>query len=322
MTARAYCFTYFPDIKGPISNEGFGKLIDDNKIDFPFPNSDQVRYLIYQWERCPRTKKIHAQGYVELKSPAKMAGIKTKLGIPNAHCERRMGTKEQAIAYCCDREKSGVMLEIPVVESGDRIAKQGERNDLKELYEDMEKKCAPKDLLKKYPAAHFRYSKGIQFVKSILDDDQKTIRDVKVHVYWGVSGAGKTHKVYAENEDVYSLVDPEGKWWDGYDGQETLLIDEFNGQMPIELLLKVLDKYPLKVPVKGGFRQAKWKKVVICSNHEPGKWYTLSARVKEALIRRVSVIEKFDKPWVTVTEVGRVIVGPTHIDENWLEDYL
>ena len=45
---------------------------------------------------------------------------------------------------------------------------------------------------------------------------------------------------------------PEAKWWDGYAGQEVVVLDDFKDYaMPLVDLQRLLDWYPLWVEVKG-----------------------------------------------------------------------
>lgn len=45
----------------------------------------------------------------------------------------------------------------------------------------------------------------------------------------GQSGAGKTHKAQEDYPDAYRKS--QNKWWDGYEGQESVILDDldFNG---------------------------------------------------------------------------------------------
>lgn len=61
-----------------------------------------------------------------------------------------------------------------------------------------------------------------------------------IEVHWGVSGAGKTHGCYAKFQKIYKYIySSSGSWFDGYDPtqHETLLIDEFKGQIQFTVLL-------------------------------------------------------------------------------------
>ena len=68
----------------------------------------------------------------------------------------------------------------------------------------------------------------------------------------GPSGTGKSRFVAARWPDAFWKA-PESKWWDGYSGQETVVLDDFKDYaMPLVELQRLLDWYPLWVEVKGG----------------------------------------------------------------------
>ena len=68
---------------------------------------------------------------------------------------------------------------------------------------------------------------------------------------WGPSGTGKSRFVAARWPDAFWKA-PESKWWDGYSGHETVVLDDFKDYgMPLVDLQRLLDWYPLWVEVKG-----------------------------------------------------------------------
>jgi hypothetical protein len=99
-----------------------------------------------------------------------------------------------------------------------------------------------------------------------------------VECHYGVSGAGKTYGCYAKYgiKPVYKYIySSTGLWFDGYDPirHKVLLIDEFNGQIPLTTLLQMLDKYPMMVDVKGGRVPFMFDAIYIASNMHPKYWY-------------------------------------------------
>lgn len=59
-------------------------------------------------------------------------------------------------------------------------------------------------------------------------------------------------------------------------------------------MLRILDRYPHRVEVKGGYVQFLAKRVVITSNIEVKKWYSeekIDSVLFEALLRRIDTIE-------------------------------
>ena len=92
-------------------------------------------------------------------------------------------------------------------------------------------------------------------------------------------------------------------WWDGYEQQETVVLDDFQGGLLFGFLLHLLDRYPLLVQVKGGTRVFNSKTIIITSNFAPDQWYTdpRLAQNFPALERRLDTIYEFtDAPYPTL----------------------
>ena len=111
---------------------------------------------------------------------------------------------------------------------------------------------------------------------------------------WGKAGVGKTRYVWEKHGcALYALVDDSnGKvWFDGYNGEDILLIDEFTPEMvPYNYFLHLLEGYKLRLPVKSRFTYANWSTVYITSNWHPKDWYP-KVGYTQALCRRLTRIE-------------------------------
>jgi len=97
-----------------------------------------------------------------------------------------------------------------------------------------------------------------------------------VVVIWGESGFGKTSWVAEQcGPDTYWLTQPNGPraFWDGYIGQENVVIDEFYGWLPRQLLYRLCDRQPLRVETKMGSFPFVSKKIYITSNDPPFLWW-------------------------------------------------
>jgi hypothetical protein len=73
-----------------------------------------------------------------------------------------------------------------------------------------------------------------------------------VYVVVGAPGSGKSHFCYAASTARGSVCG-RCEWWDGYEGQESVVIDDFYGWIKYDELLKIMDKYPYQVPIRGGY---------------------------------------------------------------------
>lgn len=113
-----------------------------------------------------------------------------------------------------------------------------------------------------------------------------------VYVFWGRTGTGKSRRAWDEaGLDAYPK-DPRTKFWDGYNGQQHVIIDEFRGGIDISHMLRWLDRYPVIVEIKGSSTVLKAKTIWITSNKNPREWYVdLDEETKDALLRRLNITE-------------------------------
>lgn len=121
------------------------------------------------------------------------------------------------------------------------------------------------------------------------DYDEPTLREnVVVHCFWGEPKTGKSHKAWhdATTFGTPYIKGSTTKWWDGYQGQDCVIIDEFRGQIGLEHLLKWFDKWPCSVEEKGGQMALKATKFWIISNLSPEQWYPGLDEASLAALRR------------------------------------
>jgi len=132
-------------------------------------------------------------------------------------------------------------------------------------------------------------------IRAISSDHQTPVGMVRTsNVFWGPTGSGKSRRAWEEaGLDAYSK-DPRTKFWDGYTGQENVVIDEFRGSIDISHVLRWLDRYPVRVEIKGSSVCLCAKKFWFTSNLPPRLWYPeLDGQTFDALNRRLIVEEFF-----------------------------
>lgn len=114
----------------------------------------------------------------------------------------------------------------------------------------------------------------------------------KVRVFVGPTGTGKSRRAWDEaGLDAYPK-DPCSKFWDGYSGQQNVVIDEFRGQIGISHVLRWFDRYPVCIETKGSGSVLRAKNIWITSNLPPAEWYAdLDAQTQAALMRRLEIEE-------------------------------
>jgi len=111
-----------------------------------------------------------------------------------------------------------------------------------------------------------------------------------VFVFWGRTGTGKSRRAWEEASlDAYPK-DPSTKWWDGYRGQQHVVLDEFRGRVAIEHLLRWFDRYPVCVETKGGAVVLRATRIWITSNLSPDSWFPdVDEETRLALRRRLNI---------------------------------
>jgi Putative viral replication protein./RNA helicase. len=237
----------------------------------------------------------HLQGYIEFENPRatgdKWKNLKKLMG-EGQHFEPRKGTAQQASDYCefADYDKITHKGTIPNdwVHKFGEISRQGARTDWAQATNEILSGREVVDVIQEQPQL-------LPAIRALETLKKLSIHPIEreVHVTWlyGSPGSGKTRWVWTQYPDVYSK--PSGNWWDGYNGEETLLLDDFDADIPFAELLKVLDRYKYRVQVKGGFVGARWTRVFITTNNPPDHFYKFVSN-RKALVRRISEIKCFD----------------------------
>lgn len=264
--------------------------------------SKGVKFLWCQMEIGDETDRTHIQGYLEYKDKTTAAKIAidlrdTKLYTANyGVCN---GSAAENIVYC-GKEKTRLAGPWSMGKVGKE--RQGERTDLEGVKEMAKNGASPNEIARAEPDVFIRYHKGIEKLCDAYNEEysqqwsvEQRLQELTVHCIWGKAGSGKTRQVYENHKmkDIYSLrrANNGNLWFDGYHRQKVLLIDEFRGWIPLGVLLKLLDIYPIQTDKKGGFCYNNWNTVYILSNRPPHEWYpNLNKEEKIALIRRFTSI--------------------------------
>ncbi len=246
--------------------------------------ADPFQYFAYQLERCPRTGKHHIQGYVILTRKTRLDRVRRLLGN-NPHVETRKGTHDEAASY---NTKPESRIDGPWV-WGTGPA-QGTRSDLDEV----RAKCIRGESMKDIMDAHFgtwiRYHRGIEKAVEMYRKPRETFTEAIC--LWGPTGTGKSHyaaTTYPNAFWVPARSPGSTAWFNGYDGQDTIVFDEFSHQhVPLDTLLRLCDRNPLQLPTKGGFVNVVATRVVITTNTDPATWYPDSGGRFLAVLRRIA----------------------------------
>jgi hypothetical protein len=218
----------------------------------------------------------HIQGYLQLLNRSRLGGLKKNFHA-TAHFEIARGTAEEASNYC---KKDGNFLEHG------ELVKKGQRTDLEEVVKLIDEGASIKRIAEECPQQMIKYARNIAYTHALLDKEKKRDWKTVVTVLVGPAGTGKSRYAHEMTQNLTTYYKPTGPWWDGYNGQEAVVIDDFYGSIQYSELLKVLDRYPHKVPVKGAMLNFTPRQIYITSNQHPHDWYP-NISDKTPLMRRI-----------------------------------
>lgn len=239
-------------------------------------------------ERTP-----HLQGYVRFQNQVRwqsaVDALRALFGLErNPHVERARGSATQAIAYC---EKDGNYTEYGV-----RPA-QGKRTDLGDVLEKISAGATVQEACEENPSVYVKFQRGLQGWAQL----QQPHRDWPMEVIWcwGPTGSGKSRYCHEQAPSAY-WKDPCSKWWDNYQNESDVVIDDFRPckELSLSFLLRLCDRYKLQVESKGGYLRFNSKRIFFTAPKRPDdllrdiEW--VGDEKIEQLMRRVTKIIHFD----------------------------
>lgn len=289
--------------------------------DAPEYDEEYMKFMTFQKERCPDTKRLHWQGYLELRKQMRLGSIKKVLGEDSIHVENRFGTADEAIKYC---NKLETRIDGPWT-FGER-SQPGKRNDLLEIKELMDGGTDERKISDLFFPKWCIHRKAFREYKSLHLPDRNW--KTEVIVLWGDNNTGKSRQAH-EHAGPKKWVKPNGAWFDTYEGQEHVIWDDFkDDEVTRGTFLQLCDRYPMIVPIKGGF--VKWcaKKLWITSNYDPSTWYSAinDGFEDKAVRRRLDSVTHFSNTIMNASRASPTFspivhtpphVAPIEMEENW-----
>ncbi|UOK21048.1 replication associated protein [Chifec virus UA13_77] len=219
---------------------------------------------------------MHIQGWVTFNKKMRLQELKNLNS--KCHWEGMKGSLKKNEEYCSKSE-----TKISIYYSNSQSI------DLKPM-EQLKLDCENEEQLKTIYEMNFNLScKFHAFIQKYHSMQQKPRDHITAGmVIIGPTGCGKTGQVRHSFDLSDMYWKPHGPWWDGYANQKIVIFDEFYSWYSYGDMLRLLDRYPLKVPIKGSFQEFNSELVIFTSNQHWDKWYP-NIPNKASLMRRLSV---------------------------------
>lgn len=247
-------------------------------IDIATFESIESTYTVFGRETAPDTGTPHLQGYVVFKANKRLSTVKKLHG--SCHWEIARGSTEQNFIYTT---KDGIYTEtgtkpIPKSILGKRekerwatafdLAKQG---NLDEIDGDIRLRC-------------YRTLKEIKKDHMKKPEDADSVTGIWLY---GEPGCGKSRKARQDYPGAYDKM--QNKWWDGYQGEDYVIIDDYDSKELGHHLKIWADRYSFLAETKGGAINIRPKKIIITSNYSPDM-FEWDSDMRDAIKRRFTII--------------------------------
>ncbi len=277
-----------------MSNQGLKSLdwcFTVNNPKQPVNFTAQMTYLVVGTEES-KSGTPHYQGYVIFESRRRLTAVKKIIPraawFPRYQGPVKFSTPKQASDYC---KKDGLFTEYGVLPPPtNKVGTESNKRKWVDAYtaakdHDLEK--IPEDMLIRYYHAF----------KRIIQDNPKQMKSLDTTCgIWitGPTGVGKSKLAREMYPDLYDK--PLNKWWDGYKGQDFVLLDDVEPHHGIWLgtfLKRMTDHYSFPAEQKGTTIQIRPKQIIVTSQYTIEEVFSTNGMdmpLLAALNRRFKVI--------------------------------
>lgn len=239
-----------------------------------FYNPDEVEYVCGQNEKGLKNNTPHYHVYIVFKGDKEFKTVRSwckkapHIITPEPHIDACRGDEQHCYDYVTKaktRTSGPWSLGVLDVTRG----KQGKRSDLLEIHEMIKAGKTVPQIATAYPKDYIRYHSGIDRMFLLLTPPPPLKRTVAVHVLYGDTGVGKTHRAVMQYPNAYKAI-PGRDPFNQYQNQTELILDEFDpSKWEITYMNLILDVWRLQLDVRYQNKWAYWTTVLILTNIPP-----------------------------------------------------
>lgn len=243
-----------------------------------------IKYMIVGHE-VGESGTPHLQGFCHFINAVRFATVVGVVGN-RAHIQRARGNIEQNYVYC---SKQGNFFEV-----GERPMSPKEKGEAtKRRYEETWNAAREGDFDAIDYEHRIRYYGTLKRIAAdaLLEQELENLDHLeKMEWYYGESGTGKSLKARTDHPNAYLKMC--NKWWDGYDNQDVVIIEDFDKAHSVLCHhMKIwADIYPFLAEKKGTALKIRPKKIIVTSNYHPNEIWTSGSDLAP-ILRRFRVTE-------------------------------
>ena len=246
-----------------------------------------VQWMIIGKE-VSETGTPHLQGACIIGTQKAFSTVKTFPGLHRAHIEKMAGRPHDSLIYCSKQDKSPFQH--------GRLPEPGKRNDIHNAVDAIKNGASIRELAEgDHAVPVVKFFKGLTVLRSLLDTAPRT--PPLVLWLYGPTGTGKTRSAVEFAERLagpgnYWISSGSLRWFDGYDAHDVAIFDDFRAKhATFSFLLRLLDRYELRVEFKGGSVRWNPSVVIVTANAGPREmWSFRTEEQLDQLERRITEI--------------------------------
>ena len=259
---------------------------------YPLPSA-VVKYCKYGKE-VGETGTPHLQGYLQLWKPFSLLQVRALFNpegsLSPPHFEAQLSPSNKVADDYCSKEDPNPFVQGTLTLSANELRQRDSvAVTRREVYASLRRGDPIAQIADDHP-------EEISYLHTIARYGKPRVCRAKVLYLHGTTGCGKTTSttnVLIELGVSWHKKMPACHWFDGYIGQQVLVLEEFQSCFPLVSFLSLCDSYPPPLQIKGGTMPNQSDFIIICSNSTPLQQYLTVQEARPAsfaaFLRRLDV---------------------------------
>lgn len=246
-------FLTVSQVKDEETKEVFLQKITEKLLE---ADNECIEYVVAEELHADGGRHFHA--FIKVKKPMKLREAPSLFHVLEHTCDcQPCRSSLSVIRYC--------------VKDGDFIT-----NIPKKVAKDRKRLTVGADVIRKYSTAEafensfipFAQGRAYQYMRTMIMS-QVIYNHFRTRGYWfyGESGTGKSRAArYSKLIEGKRYFKPQNKWWDGYENEDVVILDDLDSPTLGHYLKIWGDRYSFKAEMKGGTINPIYKVFIVTSN--------------------------------------------------------